>query len=187
MAHSKKVSEFAKNLIIFGASLIVAMLLQNGGAFDGIIGGTPGMRILGTFVAGLFFTSFFTTAPAIVALGAIALASPSIVPVALIGGAGAAIGDAFMFLFVRDTISADARLLVCHSTSRRIAGICTGRIFRFLTPFLGALIIASPIPDEVGLSLLGFSRMPMKYFIPLSFVMNVIGIFIIGLVAHALI
>jgi hypothetical protein len=43
----------------------------------------------------------------------------------------------------------------------------------------GAVIIASPLPDEAGVSLLSLSKLKNWQFILLSFVLNATGIFII--------
>ncbi|MBP9757924.1 MAG: hypothetical protein KBD06_04955, partial [Candidatus Pacebacteria bacterium] len=59
------------------------------------------------------------------------------------------------------------------------------RFFRYLTFFAGGVIIASPLPDELGISLLGLSRMREIHFVPLSFAFNFLGIFIIGLIASS--
>jgi hypothetical protein len=61
------------------------------------------------------------------------------------------------------------------------------RVFRAVMPFLGALIIASPLPDELGLVFLGISKLKTRYFLPLSFVLNFFGILIIGLIAKSLV
>ena len=182
----KNDSQFGINILAVVASILVAFLLNEGGAFEAIIKGAESKRLLGSFVAGLFFTSFLTTAPAILVLGKIAAESSSIIPIALVGGAGAVIGDLLIFSFVRDTIALDARKIVCNSKTKRIAGICTGRIFRFVTPVIGALIIASPFPDELGLSLLGFSRIKLSLFIPISYIMNTLGIAAIATLAQSI-
>jgi uncharacterized membrane protein YdjX (TVP38/TMEM64 family) len=44
---------------------------------------------------------------------------------------------------------------------------------------LGAIIIASPLPDEMGVGLMGISKLKTSQFILLSFVLNAIGIFIV--------
>jgi hypothetical protein len=49
---------------------------------------------------------------------------------------------------------------------------------------VGAIIIASPLPDELGLALLGVSTLSRPQFFLLSFAMNSLGIFIILLVAQ---
>ena len=60
------------------------------------------------------------------------------------------------------------------------------KFFRWLTWLIGGLIIASPLPDELGISLLGFSKAKTSLFIVLSFVFNFLGILFIGWVARAL-
>lgn len=186
MAQAKNQFQFGKNILAVLASILVAFLLNEGGAFDIIIKGAQSTKLLASFLAGIFFTSFLTTAPAILVFGKIAAESSSIIPVALVGGAGALIGDLLIFSFVKDTIVTDARKIVCNSKTKRIAGICTGRIFRFVTPVIGALIIASPFPDEIGLSLIGFSRMKLSFFIPISYIMNTLGIVGIAFIAQSI-
>ena len=60
-------------------------------------------------------------------------------------------------------------------------------LFRFMTPLLGVLIIASPLPDEIGLALLGFSRAKTFQILPIAFIMNFIGIYAIAVIAHYMI
>ena len=44
---------------------------------------------------------------------------------------------------------------------------------------IGAIIIASPFPDEIGVSLMGISKMKTYQFILISFLLNAIGIFLV--------
>ena len=53
------------------------------------------------------------------------------------------------------------------------------KYFSWTLPVLGAVIIASPLPDEMGVGLMGISKLKTSQFILLSFVLNSIGIFII--------
>ena len=57
------------------------------------------------------------------------------------------------------------------------------RSFRWLTFFAGGFIIASPLPDELGIALLGFSKLKTSLFVPLSFTFNFLGICLIGIAA----
>jgi len=47
-------------------------------------------------------------------------------------------------------------------------------------------VVASPIPDELGLAMMGLSKMRTSLFVPVSLVMNSAGILLVGLVARAL-
>lgn len=44
---------------------------------------------------------------------------------------------------------------------------------------IGAIIIASPFPDELGVSLIGLSKLSTGKFILLSYILNSIGIFLV--------
>ena len=53
------------------------------------------------------------------------------------------------------------------------------KYFSWTLPILGAIIIASPLPDEMGVGLMGISKLKTSKFILLSFILNAIGIFLI--------
>ena len=77
-------------------------------------------------------------------------------------------------------------LIKYQGAGKRIKVLFKLKFFRWLTFLVGGLIIASPFPDELGISLLGFSKMRTSWFIPLSFAFNFVGILLVGLVAKAL-
>ena len=56
--------------------------------------------------------------------------------------------------------------------------------FYWLSSFLAAAIIASPLPDELGLMILGFIHFNTKKFLPIAFVLNFLGILAITLFAQ---
>jgi uncharacterized membrane protein YdjX (TVP38/TMEM64 family) len=134
----------------------------------------------------MFFTSVFTTAPAIVVLGQLALHTPLWV-VALFGGLGAVVGDYILFLLVREGVSRDVNELMRHAGLRRLRKLFHTKLFHRLLPLIGALILASPLPDELGLAMLGLSDINKDRFLLVSFVMNALGILVIGLVARAIV
>jgi hypothetical protein len=77
--------------------------------------------------------------------------------------------------------------LIGHRTfGKRMRSFFKLRLFRWLSLFVGGLIMASPLPDEVGISLMGMSKIKVPWFVTLSFVFNFIGIVLIGLAARAL-
>lgn len=139
---------------------------------------------LGSFIAGVFFTSAFTIAPAAAILGVLAT-KISPVTVALFGAVGAVIGDLIIFTFVKDRFAEDI-LHLMGPEKKKFMHLIHMRLFRWLTPFIGALIIASPLPDEFGLLLLGITKTKTKILIPVSFVMNFIGIVLVAMVAGAI-
>lgn len=175
-----------QDLAVIALSVIVAVILAKTDVLTKFLISTRELELLGSFIAGMFFTSVFTTAPAIATLGEIARAN-SVVPTAFFGAMGAVIGDLVIFRFIRDRFSEHLMELVKHQgAGKRIKVLFKLKIFRWLTFLAGGLIISSPLPDEMGIILLGFSKMNTARFIPLSFVFNFIGILLIGWVAKAL-
>ncbi len=175
------------DLFIVAVSVTAAILLAQAGAIERFLLWLPLPLPLESFFAGLLFTSVFTTAPAIAALGALADLGGSVFIVATCGALGAALGDLIIFRFVRDRlISHTAALSICDGPFGRLCTLSEVRLFRYLSLFLGGVIIASPLPDELGLTLLGLSRVRTIIFLPLSFAFNFLGILIIGFAAQSL-
>jgi len=171
-------------LIVF--SVLIAVLLVRTGVLASLLASIGEMEIFSAFIAGMFFTSLFTTAPAIAALGEISLLQ-GIFGTALLGAMGAVVGDLIIFRFMRDRFSEHlSEMLVHRSIWRRFHLLFKRRIFRWITFLIGGLILASPFPDELGVTVLGFSKMRVKYFVLLSFVFNFLGILAIGFVAQSL-
>lgn len=171
-----------KDIGIICLSILIAVILAKTGAIKELLTATKEAEIVGSLLAGIFFVSIFTAAPATVALAEIAQ-SNSIFLVAVFGGLGALIGDLIIFRFIKNHISEDIAYFVEKPKSKRFRSIFHLRISKWLIPFLGALIVASPLPDEIGLAMMGLSKMKTAIFIPLSFLLNSIGILIIGLIA----
>lgn len=165
-------------------SVVLALILARIEGVEYLLATSKNIGLWGSFIAGLFFTSVFTTAPAIVVLGEIAQMTP--VPlVALLGGLGAVIGDLVIFHIFRDHIADDVRAMM-HSRRHRFKLLVSMRAFRWIGLLIGALVIASPLPDELGIALMGFARLDTKVFVPISFLMNFIGILAIGVVSRSL-
>lgn len=162
-------------LFIFGIALVVVVLI------------VPGTRVtvfhiaesgpLGLFITGMLYTIGFT-APLATAMVVDAAHVTSPWTLALLGGLGAMVYDALIFVFVRRTTT--------QPFFRKLRERFFGRpALSWTFAGIGALVIASPLPDELGSSLLAISNIPQKYFLPLSFVLNGLGIFIIAVIVRA--
>ena len=174
-----------RDLGIIILSIVIAVILVKTGALKSLLTSTQELKFIGSFVAGIFFVSIFTTAPATVVLAETAQ-SNSIFLVAFLGGVGALVGDLIIFRFIKDRLSEDFLYLIKKSKSERLISIFQLKLFRWLIPFIGALIVASPLPDELGLTMMGLSKMKTSLFLPLSFLLNFLGIMAVGLIAKAL-
>lgn len=167
-------------------SILIAILIIRTGIIYEFIAYAHDWGYIGSFISGMFFTSAFTTAPAIVALGEFAK-SGSVVITALLGACGAVIGDLIIFKFVRHEMDHHIKTMsTAPKKPSRLRQLFKNRWFRWVPFFLGGLILASPLPDELGVGLMGISHANMKTFATVSFLFNFIGILLIGLAAKAI-
>ncbi len=174
-----------QDFFILCASIAFAWAIVHFGLVDAALTATGDNIILASLVAGLFFTSVMTTAPAIAVLGVLTFHGNPLL-VALVGGIGAMLGDYLIFAFVRDRLGDDIGYLLARTGTPRFFKIFHRKAFRWMLPFIGGLIIASPLPDEMGLAFLGIAKLPTSRFLLISFACNTIGILLIGLAARSL-
>lgn len=177
---------FLQDISIIFLSVLIALILLKTDTIGKILISTKELELIGSFIAGMFFTSIFTAAPATVTLVEISQVN-SILLTALFGALGAVFGDLIIFYFIRDRFGEHLMELLKHrGLIKRFKILLKLKLFRWFTFLIGAIIIASPFPDELGIGLLGFSKMRIYYFIPISFIGNSIGILLLGLVARSL-
>ncbi len=139
---------------------------------------------LGAFITGIFFVSTFTVAPAMVVLYNLA---DKLNPfeVAILAGLGAVAGDYLIFRFFKDKVFEELKPLFFRLQGHYFRKVFRTPYFTWLTPLIGAVIIASPFPDEVGVGILGIARLKNWQFALLSFFLNATGIFIIVTIAKS--
>jgi hypothetical protein len=175
--HNKKIR---KDLLVILVSVFVAILLSRSGLISQVRSLYLNISFLDSFISGTFFTSLFTTPISIVAFADIAKTT-NIFYMAFWGALGAVIGDLILFLFIKDNLAEDVSYILKAKKYKKLFSVFQFRIFRWLTPLVGAFVIASPLPDELGIAMMGFSSMSIFVLIPISFVMNYIGILLIGI------
>ncbi len=184
LSADKQKSNTMKDLAILILSIVIAVVFVKTGVISDLLASAQEIKFIGSFVAGMFFTSVFTTVIATVVLAEIAQ-SNSIYLVAFLGALGALLGDWIIFRFIRDRLSENFLYLIKKTGSERFTAIFRLGLFKWLVPLFGALIVASPLPDELGLAMMGLSKMKTSLFIPLSFTLNFLGILAIGFIAKA--
>ena len=173
-----------RDLAIIALSTVVAVIFVKTGILKSMLTSTQDMKFLGSFVSGIFFVSIFTAIPATVIIAELAKTN-SIFLVALVGGLGALFGDLIIFRFIKNNLSEDFSYLIKKSRSERFFSIFKLRLFRWFVPFIGALVVASPLPDELGLAMMGLSKIKTSLFVPISFILNSLGILIICIIARS--
>lgn len=140
---------------------------------------------MGTFIAGALFVYGFTAALA-TAILLILAQQQNILLAGLVGGFGALIGDLLIFQFIRHSFSDEIKELSEEPIFKGIKTRVPPAVRNYLAPVLGGIIIASPLPDEIGISLLATTTISTRTFAILSFLLNTAGIFVILLVGTIL-
>lgn len=163
---------------IFILSLSFAWWLFKSGYLQGLVETILPFRVISEIVAGIFYT-FFLTSPISVAMLVILAQTNNPILTALLAGVGTVIGDLLIIKFFRSEISADLSLVSRQLHLQKINVLL--RIFHldFLIPVLGAIIVASPLPDELGLMMLGASKLNYRELAILSYTLNTAGILLI--------
>lgn len=174
--------ELTKDFFLIFVGAGVAWALSQSGLIGGLVR-LLGDSVIASFISGLFFTSVFTVAPASVALAQVGQEA-SAMTVALWGALGAMCGDLLLFYFIRDRFAEDLLNSLKPSVVKHIFSSFHFGFLKWLSPLVGAFIIASPLPDEMGLALMGMSKVKTAVLMPVSFVMNAVGIYAVIWFAH---
>ncbi len=167
-----------KNTTLLCLSLILVILLARLPDVADAINRSGQLGYVGAFIAGMFFTSTFTAAPAGLVLYNIADHLHPL-EVAVMAGLGSMMGDYILFRMIEDSIFVELHPVVKHLKKRYFRTLFKTPYFAWLLPVIGALVIASPLPDEIGISMLGLSRISKWQFFIVTFLLNAFGIFLI--------
>lgn len=174
-----------KDIGLLLISLVIAGLLLVTPSVEYLLTATIEREVTVSFLAGVFFTSVLTAPSAIVILGEL---GGSISPwlVAAVGALGAVFGDLILFQLIESHFNKDIEHFVRTRRIQALFSFSRFRSFTWLLPFVGGLVIASPLPDELGVALLGVAKLPPKTFVIVSYLSNFFGILLVALVGNSL-
>jgi hypothetical protein len=138
------------------------------------------MGLFGSFIAGVFYVYGFLAPIATATFLIIAKDQPFLLT-GLIGGLGAVIGDLIIFRLIRHDFMDEMRLLADEKIIARprawLGRKIHAKLKGYFLPIIGAFIIASPLPDELGVVLIaGSSKISQTFFTIASYCLNTIGI-----------
>ena len=162
---------------LFLVCVVFAYWLFSYSEFIGIEKVVVKLGLFGMFLAGMMFTYGFTTP---IAIAIFLMSSPENIFIAsLVAGVGALIGDMTIFSLVRYSFRDEVKLLSKEKIVLEIEETIPKKIRKYLAILFAGFIIASPLPDEVGVSMLaGVTKISTKVFMVVSFVMNTLGILV---------
>lgn len=163
-------------------SLVLLYVFADYPFIKNFISSIGALGYLGAFITGIFFVSIFTVAPASVILFDLANTLNPIL-VAILAGFGTVLGDYIIFSFLRDKLFNELKPLFYKFGGTLLKKLFLTPYFSWLIPIFGAVIIASPLPDETGITMLGLSKVKIWQFLLITFLLNSAGIFILVTIA----
>lgn len=172
-------------LTLLGILIIITYFIFSNDVIQNFVMNLDGFGYLGIFIAGLMFSFGFTTPFAIGFF--ITYDASNVFLLALIGAIGASISDLFIYKFIKlsfmDEFERIEKLKIFREMDYLIEHHIRHKIRAYLLFIFAGLIISSPLPDEVGITLLaGFSHIKPKMLALLSFVFNFLGIVVMLLI-----
>lgn len=174
-------------LLLLLSTFVIAYFLFYGRTYQPLHDFLISLSYFGTFFSGILFTYGFTAAPS-TAILLILAKEQNIFLAGFIAGFGALVGDLLIFNFIRYSFADEIEKLSREKGLRFLQKKTPSFFKRYFIAILAGFIIASPLPDEIGVSLLASSRViSMKKFSVISYVLNTAGIFTILFIGKSLI
>jgi len=135
------------------------------------------------FLAGFLFAYGFT-APFAVGFFVSLAPNVNVFLAAPLAGIGAVLSDLFIFQFIRTSFQDEFAKLKLTRLFQKIRSLfddhLSDRIKKYALWTFAGFLIASPLPDEFGVSLVsGFTSINKKSFAAISYGLNTAGIFVI--------
>ena len=164
-------------LITFLISLGVGIFILQSPQLHDAVTHLGNFEYTGAFVAGFFVILTFTVIPSLAVLLTLSQTMNPFL-LSLLAGLGGMCGDYLLMRYFRsetDQLLSDQTL----RNHRMLKRVLNSKLMHWVGPVIGAIIVASPFPDELGITLLGISRLETKKFLPLVFVLDTVGIFLI--------
>lgn len=184
-----------KNLTFLIVGLAVTGFLSQQPWFKDSLMHLGGLSYLGAFIAGMMFVSVFTVSIGILILVLLATQMP-IIPLGIVASFGAVLGDMLIFKFIKDGLVEELKQVqeniedldvVQDGLSnkrwkrfeKRFRHTLKTRYFNWVLPVMGIIVLTSPFPDEVGMGLMGISKIKTVYLLGLLSIVKPISIFMV--------
>jgi hypothetical protein len=173
-------------LSLFVISVILVYFLFSGLAYSPLHNALIFLGYFGTFLAGLLYPYALTSATGTGILLILAK-EQNLLLAGFIAGIGALISDIFLFLFVRHGFSDEVQKLSSETVVRAVSRRIPDSVRVFLLATFAAILIASPLPTEIGMMLLtSIKHISVKKFVVIAYILHASAIFIILLIGSTI-
>lgn len=180
MVVSRRNLKLIKDSLFFFVSLSIAWWIIKTGFLHIALEGIYPVKFVADFVAGLFYATFLTSPISVAMLISLANEGNPIIT-AVVAGFGAMIGDLLVIRILKKDVTKDIATLASDLKLKRVKGLIRKYSLDALLPIIASLLIASPLPDEIGLVLLSETKLTYKELMALSYFLNTVGMLIIVL------
>lgn len=175
-----------KRTILLLLSILVLILVAQSEFWHRLVAQFSVLGYPGAFICGILFVSIFTVAPATTVLFYL-VGEYNPILVALFAAAGSVLGDYIILESLEDGVFKEIEPFVKEQLGKRkLDQFFRSPYFSWILPVLGAVIIISPLPDEVGVAMLGLSEMKRWKFVALVSVLDLIGMLLLVITAQIL-
>lgn len=176
-----------RDFSVIGLSIVIAVYIQISNtshtlvSFFSTIYFVPAAIMMG-FLFSLTFTAAISTSVFIL------LSETTHNPflIALLGGVGSAAANGLIYKFFKEEIIDDIELIEPRYAKKLAHKIMHSKLFVGLIPYIAALTLASPLPDEIGILMLAGTNFKYTKFFLFSFAFHTIGILLIVLFGKTL-
>ncbi len=132
-------------------------------------------KVLYTFITGMLYSFSFTAGLAVLMFSKITVGVGQLIFLALLAAFGGLLADLLIFRFIKDVLLHE----LGHHAQALLEKATKAKVTKILLAIFGAMIVASPFPDEIGLTFMGISKIKFWEFVVLTYTIDVIGSFII--------
>jgi hypothetical protein len=166
------------NILMLFLGLALAIFLAKNQTFNNFLLSLGQYGYISAVVAGAMFVCTFTVATGALVIFTLAK-TLSPVELILFGMLGAVIFDMCIFKTIKNTV--DKEIIEAFSNPRfnHFKKILHTKYFAWMMPLIGLLVFLSPLPDELGISLLGLSKLKTYQFLFISIFNHALGMFLV--------
>jgi hypothetical protein len=168
-------------LSLFIVSVILVYFFFSGLAYKPLHDALVFMGYFETFLAGLLYPYALTSAAGTGILLILAK-EQNLLLAGVIAGIGALISDIILFLFVSHGFSDEVQKLSKETVVRTINRWIPNSVRVYLLAAFASLLIASPLPTEIGIMLMA----SIKKFVIIAYILHASAIFIILLIGSTI-
>ena len=167
-----------KGLTLIFISILLTIFLSENDSLNKTIFNISSIPMLGSFIAGILYVSASTAPFGVFLLLSLSKSLPAI-EIAIFAGLGGAIADFVLFRFFKGNIIPEITPIYNRLGGQHLTKLMHHKLLRWSLPIIGAIIVASPIPDEIGVVLMGLSKIKNYQFILLSLFLDISGVFLL--------